>query len=391
MWIEFTQNKTINKTIKNVVYLYLITTIVLVLLISIYYTQNQKKQIFQIYTKQVKIQSDFIKDRLESLHDNIIDEIAIYPRLDNIESAIYDIDKKKIFSTFNQKIYPIDQNFFIKDTFYYFVYNIDPYYLGAAYLVIQVPSGLIFNDYYAKIVLIVSFIILFLVLTSFALVKILIRPLANNVMLLDRFIKDTTHELNTPLSTILANIEMLDLNDLNEKNNKKIERIKIASKTISTIYEDLSFLLLYNKEQSNNENINIAIILNQRINYFTTLAESKNIDFILDIDAKIFLLIDKIKIERVFDNLISNSIKYSKLNSTIFIYLKKNHFTVKDNGIGMDPKEIDEIFTRYKRFNTNVGGFGIGYSIIYSIIKEYNISIEIDSNKNKGTRVTLRW
>ena len=64
---------------------------------------------------------------------------------------------------------------------------------------------------------------------------------------------------------------------------------------------------------------------------------------------------------------------------------------IEDFGIGMDQNEIKNIFTRYKRFNKNVGGFGIGYNIIYSIIKEYNMKLDIKSQKNKGTKVILKW
>ena len=74
--------------------------------------------------------------------------------------------------------------------------------------------------------------------------------------LLDRFIKDTTHELNTPVTAIITNIEMIDKSLLDEKLAKKINRIEIGAKTISNIYEDLTFVTLNNQIISNNENIN---------------------------------------------------------------------------------------------------------------------------------------
>ena len=239
--------------------------------------------------------------------------------------------------------------------------------------------------------LIVFFIILFIIFTSLIIVKLLIKPLSDNLELLDRFIQDTTHELNTPISAILNNIEMLDTQQLDNKNLKKINRIKIGATTIATIYDDLSFLLLNNKAKSNNKEINITNVLNQRIDYFQIIAKSKKIDFIIKNSVNIFLYIDLVKIERLIDNLISNSIKYSHPNSKIIITLNHGLLSIEDFGIGMSRDEISNIFTRYQRFNTVVGGFGIGYSIIYNIIKEYNISLSIDSIKNQGTKVTLKW
>ena len=57
----------------------------------------------------------------------------------------------------------------------------------------------------------------------------------------------------------------------------------------------------------------------------------------------------------------------------------------------MKNNELDKIFTRYKKLNDNISGFGIGYDIINSIIKEYDIDIKITSSENTGTKVTLIW
>jgi two-component system OmpR family sensor kinase len=234
-------------------------------------------------------------------------------------------------------------------------------------------------------------IIIVLTLTSFILVKILLRPLSNNLILLDRFIKDTTHELNTPISAILGNIETLDYSTIGQNNLKKIDRIKIASSTISNIYDDLSFLLLQNYRHSKDLNLDISYILKQRIEYFTPMANAQRLKFQVDIANNIILIIDQVKIERLFDNLISNAIKYSKPHTTIQIKLDQNMFSIEDQGCGMTKEQINEIFIRYKRFNNTVGGFGIGYSIIKTITDQYNIKINIISNIDQGTKVELLW
>ena len=376
---------------------YLTTTILLVLALSYMYLNNQEKHIISLQQEKVDIQAQQIINELELLDDNIVEEVAFYPRLNNIGSAIYDIDKNLIFSTFNEELSSINQKQFFKDNFIYYVYKVEPYYLGAAYLVIQKEKTYEFNNELTKIVTIVISIILFLILTSFLLVKILIKPLSDNLNLLDKFIKDTTHELITPTSTILNNIEVLDLNKVDEKNLKKINRIKIGATTISNIHKDLSFLLLNNRQKSENKNLNISDILNQRVEYFKILANNRNIDFKVNIQDNIYTTIDSHRAERLFDNLISNAIKFSTKKGTIFIFLStsSNHenikFSIEDEGIGMKNSELDKIFTRYKKLNDNISGFGIGYDIINSIIKEYDIDIKITSSENTGTKVTLIW
>ena len=394
---KLSKNKCIRKTILNVVSIYLTTTILLVLALSYMYLSNQEKHIISLQQEKIDIHAQQIINELELLDDNIVEEVAFYPRVDHIGSAIYDIDKNLIFSTFNEELSSINQKQFFKDDFIYYVYNVEPYYLGAAYLVIQKTKTYEFNNELTKTITIIIFIILFLILTSFLLVQILIKPLSDNLNLLDKFIKDTTHELITPTSTILNNIEVLDLSKIDEKNLKKINRIKIGATTISNIYKDLSFLLLNNRQKSENKNLNISDVLNQRVEYFKILANNRNISFKIDIKNNIHTTIDSHRVERLFDNLISNAIKFSSQKGTIFISLSvsSNHknikFTIEDEGIGMKNSELDEIFTRYKKFNENISGFGIGYDIINSIIKEYNISIKIVSSENKGTKVTLVW
>jgi two-component system OmpR family sensor kinase len=385
------KNKNIRKTIFNVVGVYLTTTILLVLTIGIISLNNQKQHSFNLAQKQINIQSRYIIEQLETLQENIVNEIAIYPQIDNLQSGIYDVDKNLIFSTYKQKIVPLNKTYFQKGKYFYFQYLVEPHYLGAKYLVIQIPKLVIFQNIETKAFTIIFLVILFLIFTSFMLANILIKPLSNNFILLDKFIKDTTHELNTPVSAILNNIEMLDLSTMDDKNMKKINRIKIGATTISTIYTDLSFLLLNNKTISNNIEIELSKVIVQRVEYFKILAKNKKIIFNVDIQNEIYFTIDKQKLERLVDNLISNSIKYSYPNSTINITIKDDLFIIQDYGIGMEEDEVKDIFIRYKRFDTSVGGFGIGYDIIYSIIKEYDIKIDISSKKKEGTTVTLHW
>ena len=63
--------------------------------------------------------------------------------------------------------------------------------------------------------------------------------------------------------------------------------------------------------------------------------------------------------------------------------------SVEDTGIGIDTKEVNEIFERYTRFNSSEGGFGIGLNIVKSIINEYDLQIDVESVLNKGTTIRV--
>ena len=209
-------------------------------------------------------------------------------------------------------------------------------------------------------------------------------------MLLDRFIKDTTHELNTPLSAILANIEMMDTDVMVEKNRKKLNRINIAAKTVSVLYKDLTFLTLEQEKENEIEHIDLKALIVDRAEYFSVLAESKELTCQLDL-KEAYIDADRRKITRLVDNLISNAIKYNKRKGTVGIKLRPGYLEIWDTGIGIEKEKIPLMFDRYMRFNESEGGFGVGLSIVKMIIDEYGIKIDVVSKKEEGTRMILQW
>ena len=380
--------KSEKKTIFNVLTLYLSSTLLLIATIFTSYYFYQKEQLINSEKELLKKHTFELEDKFLNLHQNSTIKYE-YPRLTNFESAIYNIEKNLIFSTFKNKIDNFDSEFqIIKDKSYY-ISSVKPYYLGAAYIVIEKKTlALNISNNLIAIAVIIVFIT---IITSFFLIKLVLKPLRENLHLLDNFIKDTTHELNTPITTILANIETLDTKNYDEKSLKKFHRIKIASLNISNLYQDLVYLLLNHKTSYQNENLNISNIINERVQYFTIMANAKKIKFNLDVQDNIIFYADKNKFERLVDNIFSNAIKYTKKATTIKVILRASTFCVIDEGKGMSQDEIKSIYEKYRRFDNVQGGFGIGYSIIKSIADEYNIKIMIDSEVGKGTEVTLKW
>jgi two-component system OmpR family sensor kinase len=218
-----------------------------------------------------------------------------------------------------------------------------------------------------------------------------LRPMRETISLLDNFIKDTTHELNTPVSVIVANIEGIDVAQLQEKEAKKIRRVDIAARTISNIYNDLTYLILHNDIAVKDEEVNLSRLLCERVDYFKVAMEQKKITFIRNVQEDVFIQMDRNKLGRLVDNLISNAIKYNKVNGSIEIKLDKDSLAVIDTGVGIEKDKIDSIFERYHRINETVGGFGIGLHIVAMICKEYNIDIDVTSEINKGTKIKLKF
>ena len=248
------------KTLFSFLALYSFLTIIIITTISFLYYNFQKDLILQ--EKRV-IMEDYSNDLItiiKYMHLNFETQ-KDYPRDGRFESAIYDSDKTQIFSTLQSKQIQFDKSIYLSENKIHFINQPESYYLGAKYIIIEIPDD---NQWLYKvkynIFLYGSIAFIFMTIIGYFLLQLFLRPLKDALHLLDRFIKDTTHELNTPVSTIVTNIEMIDKTSLDEKLLRKINRIDIGAKTISNIYQDLTYLTLNNKIISQNENLNITEI-----------------------------------------------------------------------------------------------------------------------------------
>lgn len=226
-------------------------------------------------------------------------------------------------------------------------------------------------------------------LVSRFLVKITLKPLESKITMLNSFIKDFTHEINTPLSVILLSIEQLEKQQ--NIDTTKFARMKLAAKTLSQTYSDLIFLTFPDTISNEEERIVMKEAIRERLEYFRLFFERKQIALSVDLQGDSTILASKSKINKMLDNLISNAIKYNKKGGSVSVNLKGRALSIKDSGYGIDEKNLTKIFERYARFNSDQGGFGIGLSLVKSICKEYHIEISCHSKLGEGSEFVLKW
>lgn len=226
-------------------------------------------------------------------------------------------------------------------------------------------------------------------LVSRFLVKIALKPLESKITMLNSFIKDFTHEINTPLSVILLSIEQLEKQQ--NIDTTKFARMKLAAKTLSQTYSDLIFLTFPDTISNEEERIVMKEAIKERLEYFRLFFERKQIALSVDLQGDSTILASKSKINKMLDNLISNAIKYNKKGGFVSVNLKGRALSIKDSGYGIDEKNLTKIFERYARFNSDQGGFGIGLSLVKSICKEYHIEISCHSKLGEGSEFVLNF
>lgn len=223
-------------------------------------------------------------------------------------------------------------------------------------------------------------------IAGYYLANLFIGPIINERRRLNNFIKDTTHELNTPITAILMSTGKDAV-----MSPKSMQRINLSAKRISEIYKDLVYIFLQeNNKKPEAQDLELDLIIKEQLEYFEAFASKKKLKVTSNIEKTKFF-IDRENFIRLFNNIVSNAIKYNKVAGNIDITLKNNTLTIKDTGIGIKKELLKDIFNRYYRATSEQGGFGIGLNIAYHICKTYDIKIDVESEENKGTTFILNF
>jgi two-component system OmpR family sensor kinase len=379
------------RTLKRFLTLYGVMSILILALTGTLYYQFQRAQMLSSHRLAMQLQSESyiprVKKWLENGHN-----LQTFPKDIAYKTALYGYDKDFLIGNTLKRSIDFNENIYLDSHYIHLVLPLSPYGLGEYYLVFETQDDeLWLNHVLHSFLTFGAFLFFILAIIGFGLSRLLLRPMNEAIALLDDFIKDTTHELNTPVSAILTNIESLHENNLPEIAQKKLKRIEIASRTISTLYDDLTYLILNHDLATLNTPLNVTHLLHERIEYFLHRIEQKKINLDLRITPDVHITIDQTKATRLIDNLLSNAIKYNRMGGKITILLDAQHLCIEDNGIGIPPDMTERIFERYTRADKSVGGFGIGLHIVAMIAKEYQMAITIESEEKSGTKICIGW
>jgi two-component system OmpR family sensor kinase len=367
-------------------FLYLGSSFVLILVIAFFYFQNEKTLYYDLTKSNMqnvvsKISSKIIFAHMtnnEFNYKNLLDT-------NDYKISFYNEKKEKIFGNlddeidFTKNIMEYKKHFILLDTStlgHLGVYSI------------AIKENLFFKQISKlKIDIALFFLLIYslIALIGFYLAKLFLKPIKEEREKLNNFIKDTTHELNTPISAILMSSETATLNE------KQIQRIRISARRISEMYKDLTYIFLQNGDNTKNiENLDLKEIILEQLEYFHPLTIKKRIDVSLQLEEFNYK-INQDDFIRIINNLISNAIKYNKMNGILEIKLTNRILTISDSGIGIDNSKLKDIYKRYYRATQEQGGFGIGLSIVNQICNNYNIKISVISKIKEGTTFTLTF
>lgn len=220
----------------------------------------------------------------------------------------------------------------------------------------------------------------------------------------DEFLSIASHELKTPLSamllqiqTALHNIRNVSLANFSvEKLLNMLQSTEQQSKRLSKMINDLLnvSLIRTGRLDLEKENVDLGQLVKDVVDRFSEKGEREGSPLYLTSNEKVVGNFDKLRIEQAVTNLVSNAIKYGD-HEPIEIHVGKKDnigkITVIDHGIGIPKDRQERIFERFERAvsNHNYKGLGVGLYITRHIVHTHNGRITLESNPNSGSKFTI--
>ncbi|HEY9189968.1 MAG TPA: HAMP domain-containing sensor histidine kinase [Sulfurovum sp.] len=351
------------------------------------YYEDRKKLLIDKMHLEMRYKARSINAQLEYYHMNQSEQFTFYD--EGYDIALYDNQRELIASTFMSSTIDFSKLFYDHEGKYYLVESLFNEYLGVKYIVIaKALDTSKLDEVLQQIIRVAVYGFAFLLLVAFLLARIMLYPVKRSIAALTKFMKDATHEMNTPISTILMSYEHMDKENLNAKQLRSLDRIDIATKTLSGLYRDLSFASFHDYIEYEDTPISIKEVVLERVKYMDTLIQFKALQVKQELVER-HINMDKRKLILLIDNLLSNAIKFSKKGGRIELVLTEKYLSVKDYGLGISKEDQKNIFKRFRSTNTLQGGFGVGLDIVSQICKEYHIRIELESAPSKGSEFRL--
>ncbi|CAM3577056.1 sensor histidine kinase [Arcobacter aquimarinus] len=382
-------NKDEKKALVNFLAIYIVSTILLLGVILYIYYKNETKMLeescsMQLHSTSMQIKNDIINKYMKNQKFNPAKLEDI-----NMKYALFDKNKKVIFSYLDEK-FTIDfsKSSYENEFYNYFITTLNEDNIPIKYIVLETCQEVQSKNKLQIFILVILFLsAIFIGFIGYLLSKILLKPVRQRIESMDKFIKDSAHELNTPISVLMTSVSMLK----NGKNPQKMMKyILSSSKQISQIYNDIHFSAFNELNEDVFEKFNLKDLISESVEFFNDISITKNIVINSELED-CFIKMDRTKTQKIVNNLLSNAIKYSKKDSIIEVVLKENILKVTDFGIGISIDEQKEIFKRYKRGNNIEGGFGIGLDIVKRVCNEYNLDLTLKSQIDKGTTFCINF
>ncbi|RKS02399.1 PAS domain-containing sensor histidine kinase [Flavobacterium sp. 102] len=226
--------------------------------------------------------------------------------------------------------------------------------------------------------------------------------LLTNIKKINKDLKKLTytasHDLRSPVNNLLSVFELLDVSKIEDEETKEfIEMLKITSvglqKTLNNYVDNISH---HDQLNISVEPLSLELVFNTIIQSIQSQIKDSKVKFVTDFSTFDTITFNRVYLESIFINLITNAIKYAQVNLSPVITIKTQmsngiaQLVFADNGRGLDIDKVkNKIFGLNQKFHNNIDSHGIGLYLVYNHVIDMGGQIEVESEINKGTTFTI--
>lgn len=215
---------------------------------------------------------------------------------------------------------------------------------------------------------------------------------------LDNFVYHSSHDLRSPLKSILGLVNILRKEKDPKGQETCLDMVEESIQRLDKLVNDLLMISRNNRIDDSLEPVNLMLEINQSVSSFYHADEAKNLQILTEIYQPIQFVTDATRLRIVFNNLISNAIKYRNYNhelSFVKIYAKVTEheavIEISDNGVGIPASKQEKVFEMFYRASESSEGSGLGLYIVKNVVEKMKGKITMKSEERKGTTFSLTF
>ncbi|HIP30587.1 MAG TPA: HAMP domain-containing histidine kinase [Sulfurospirillum arcachonense] len=376
------------KALVSFLAIYILSAMVLVSIIGVFYYNKEIVSIdnqcsIEMSNKAMWIEKELMHAQMENK------EYKFNTNSKTLSVGLFDKDGNVLHSNLDTKKIYLSKKAYKNNTHEYHIDRLKTPLLDVSYIVVEGSEG---AKEKFKLIILIGLVVLasvvFIGFTGYFLSRLLIAPIKSRMEKLNCFIKDSAHDINTPVSALMMSVSSLKAKGDIDK--RVVNHISISAKLISQIYNSLSFIAFNDKDEVLDEEFDLSELVRESVRFFDEIAGMRGNVILCELEPTTINM-DRSRIQKVINNLISNALKYSYAKTEVKIVLKNHIFSIEDKGIGIAEDDQKAIFDRYERKSKEIGGFGIGLDIVKSVCYTYGIDIKLESKLKEETTFYLKF
>lgn len=214
---------------------------------------------------------------------------------------------------------------------------------------------------------------------------------------LEKFVYSASHDLRAPLASIMGIVQLAKMEKQDEEYDEYMMKIETSVNKLDVLLQNIISYYRSAKIEQGLVQLNLEKLIRNTLETFEFYANADQIDFTVEVKQNEQFIGDEARLQILLNNMINNAIKYQrpdephkKVSITAVVEGGMATIEIADNGIGIKPEDMDNIFTMFYRSAAKNAGSGIGLYIVNETVKKLSGTIKVESTLGKGSKFIIQ-